>query len=389
MRIALTGARAPATLELAHVLCAAGHEVDLVDSVPWTVSRWSRLGPVHRIPSPRIAPRDCAQALRALSRTREWDAILPTCEEIFHLARFVAEDPQALGAPLWAPPVELLTRLHHKGEFIRLAQSASLAVPETHVIDRVPLAQTWTHDTQAGDWVLKPVWSRFGVRVKMLQRGDPWPTDVVPTAAQPWVQQRRVTGQAWCTWSVAREGALLMHSAYRVEATAGPIGAAIAFTIEAHEGIAEWVRTFVGALGLTGQFAFDFVDTGDGVLPLECNPRLTSGVHGFRGNVDAGARIVRAFAQPSGPSGEATSASTSATLFAPAGRRFTSALALTSYGHRVAHGEDLLDVPGDPRPQRLQLLSYVWLMASALLRASDPRVFSTRDIEYNGPGDER
>ncbi len=371
MRLALTGARAPATLELAQLLRASGYEVDLVDSVPWTVSRWSRaLGPVWRVPSPRFAREECAAAMRQLATRRRWEAIVPTCEEIFHLARAVANDANALGAPLWAPPFASLRALHHKGEFIRRAESAGLATPETHVY-----ASALPHrEAMPGAWVLKPAWSRFGVRVHLVADGEAWPSDVAPTDAMPWVVQRLVRGPVWCSWSVARDGKLLLHSAYRVEATAGPIGAAIAFTMERHARIAEWVVQFVAALNLTGQFAFDFVDGEDGPMPLECNPRLTSGVHGFRGRSDVGTRIVQAFS-----GGEI-----GLMLEPEPGRRFTSRLALRTYRHRVSRGEELLDIPGDERPRRLQLVSYAWLFALASWHGMDARAFSTYDIEYNG-----
>jgi len=204
MRIGLTGARAPATFELAHLLRAAGHEVDLVDSVPWTVSRWSRvLGPVWRVPSPRFSPRACVVAMRRLAEHRRWDAILPTCEEIFHFARAVERDSAALGAPLWAPATERLLQLHHKGEFVRLARDVGLPVPDTQVLVHAVDRRSPEDTAVDGAWVLKPVWSRFGVRVTMLQSGDAWPAAVVPTPACPWVMQRRLSGTAWCTWSVA------------------------------------------------------------------------------------------------------------------------------------------------------------------------------------------
>lgn len=377
MRIALTGARAPATLELAHLLRAAGHAVDLVDSVPWTVSRWSRvLGPVWRIPSPRLSRAACVASLRALASQRRWDAILPTCEEIFHLARAVATDANALGVPLWAPATSMLEQLHHKGTFMQLAREAGLPTPETHVLSSPLGRRDERREACAGAWVLKPAWSRFGTRVHLVADGDAWPRDVHPSAAEPWVLQRWLRGAAWCTWSVVRDGQLLAHSAYQVEATAGAIGAAVAFTMRAHGGIANWVSRFAAAHRLTGQFAFDFIDTERGPLPLECNPRLTSGVHGFRGNATLGARVVQAFS---------CGALDDSTLTPVEGRRFTSALALRTYGHRVPRGEELLDIPGDPWPQRLQLLSYAWLMASAVRHGVDPRALSTRDIEFNGP----
>ena len=46
--------------------------------------------------------------------------------------------------------------------------------------------------------------------------------------------------------------------------------------------IEEWVRTFVGALKLTGQVSFDFIETADGRLyAIECNPRTHSAITMF------------------------------------------------------------------------------------------------------------
>lgn len=347
--------------------------------ISWTVrhGRWGAgraHGPLRRIPSPRHDAEACAAALRTLARARGWDAIVPTCEELFHLAQWVAQDTEILGAPLWAPPFATLAGVHHKGAFMSWVAAAGLAVPETHELTQ-PLTAA-DRVRFPGPWVLKPAWSRFGTRVHLVAASDPWPADVTPTPTAPWILQRRLTGTAWCTWSVAHAGTLAVHSAYRVEATAGAIGAAIAFRMEPHARIEAWVAQFVAAHALTGQFAFDFIDTPDGPLPLECNPRLTSGVHGFRGQRGVGRALVTAFRGGS-PAGVA--------LHPVHGQRFTSALALRTYGQRVPAGADLLDLPGDARVRRCQLLTYGWLMALAAWHRMDPRAYSTYDIEWNGP----
>ncbi len=381
MRIALTGARAPATLELASRFAADGVDVDLVDSAPWALGRWSRAhGPLFRIPSPRHESEQCAARLRELSAARHWQAIVPTCEEIFHLARWVADDPQRLGAPLWAPPFATLAGVHHKGAFVTWAEAAGLPVPQTFELT-TPLTEL-PRASRHGAWVLKPAWSRFGTRVHLIGNSDPWPATVVPSMREPWILQRRLHGTPWCSWSVARSGELLAHSAYRVEATAGPIGAAIAFEMQRHVRIEAWVAQFVAVHELTGQFAFDFIDTADGPLPLECNPRLTSGVHGYRGTRGVGDALVCAFSS--------VDASAPRSVIHPAdGQRFTSAIALRTYRQRASFGADLLDIPNDSRPRRLQLLSYGWLMAAAAWRHMDPRAYSTHDIEWNGPASDR
>lgn len=377
MRLALTGARAPATLELASLLATDGIDVDLVDSVPWAIGRWSRAhGPLTRIPSPRLAPSECTARLRELAAARGWQAIVPTCEEIFHLARWVADDSQALGAPLWAPSFATLAGVHHKGAFVSWAEAAGLAAPQTFELT-APLTEL-PRTSRPGAWVLKPAWSRFGTRVHLIGNADPWPATVVPSMREPWILQQRLHGAPWCTWSVARAGELLIHSAYRVEATAGPIGAAIAFRMEHHARIEAWVAQFLAVHALTGQFAFDFIDTVDGPMPLECNPRLTSGVHGFRGTRGVGDAIVRAFTGDGAPS-------TGRVLHPANGQRFTSGIALRAYRQRVPLGADLLDIPNDSGPKRLQLLSYGWLMAASAWKRMDPRAYSTHDIEWNGP----
>jgi hypothetical protein len=67
MRVLLTGARAPATLELARICARAGHVVHVADTHRWHICRGFRLiTGVHRIPSPRLAPTADAPARREI-----------------------------------------------------------------------------------------------------------------------------------------------------------------------------------------------------------------------------------------------------------------------------------------------------------------------------------
>ena len=62
------------------------------------------------------------------------------------------------------------------------------------------------------------------------------------------------------------------------------MGATTVFQCEQVKSIETWVSAFVKKLNFSGQIAFDFIQTKDGeVYPIECNPRLTSGIHLFRG----------------------------------------------------------------------------------------------------------
>jgi len=93
-----------------------------------------------------------------------------------------------------------------------------------------------------------------------------------------WVAQRYAGSELLCTYAVAHEGRLLAHAAYRAPQTAS--GASVCFRSDADPQAREWVELFVQRTGFSGQIAFDFIRTQDGsLLPIECNPRATSGVH--------------------------------------------------------------------------------------------------------------
>jgi len=362
MRLLLTGARAPATLELARLAHRAGHEVHVADSVGLHLCRWSNcVAGVHRLPPPRFSYGAFVEGLARVVEAERIERVIPTCEEVF----YVAHAAPRLGAPVLTDTPERLARWHDKGRFVETAAAAGLAVPETHRLlsigDAVGLPQT--------GWVFKPAFSRFSTRVRFVKPGDTPPEDVRPTPSDPWVAQAWLDGPTLSTYSVAHGGRLAAHATYRADATAGPAGAAVSFVGEDHAGTEAWVDQFARATGATGQLAFDFIETPAGVAAVECNPRLTSGLHLFRGHSEVVAALL-------GP--------TPSVLRPPPGRRFLSRLALRHYGHAPRPGHDLIHDAADPWPHRLQGLVWLSVVGRALLHRIDPRAVTTRDIEWNG-----
>jgi hypothetical protein len=69
------------------------------------------------------------------------------------------------------------------------------------------------------------------------------------------------------------------------------MGASINFEHNEISVVFDWISELVKKLNYTGQIAFDFIKSNDGkIYVIECNPRLTSGIHLFN-NTD----IVDAF----------------------------------------------------------------------------------------------
>jgi hypothetical protein len=97
----------------------------------------------------------------------------------------------------------------------------------------------------------------------------------------PWVIQEYLGTKQFCSYSIVIKGKIQAHGAYPTTYTAGQ-GASIYFESIQRQELNEWVETFVAAIEYTGQISFDFMETSSGkILPIECNPRATSGVHLF------------------------------------------------------------------------------------------------------------
>jgi ATP-grasp domain len=365
MRVLLTGSRAPATLELARLCALAGHEVHVADTHRWDVCRGARcVTKRHRLPAPRASRSHYALALHEIVRRELIDVVVPTCEEVFHVAAIRDE----IGARVACEPLERLAPLHDKWRFIGACDAAGTAVPRTYQLTQ----DTALDALPPGEYVVKPRYSRFATRVTRWRTGSAMPRQIDAQSGD-WIVQEYRRGVSLCSWSVAAHGVVTAHAAYAADVTAGAMGAAISFHSIRHDAVLAWVRKFIAFHQLTGQFAFDFIETGNSLCAIECNPRLTSGIHCFRGRPDA----VLALLDPE-------SAHRHRSLEAPPGLHFRSQLAMLSYGRWPSPGESLLHANDDPWPRRLQLYTWLRMLISSALTGSGPRRWSTRDIEWNG-----
>ena len=207
-RVMITGARAPVALHLARLFATDGHTVILADSQAWPLARATRFATYLRLPSPNRDLRAYGEALVEACHTHRIDVIIPTCEEVLYLA--AARGLLGFDIPLWAKPFDDLKGVHNKFTFSRLTPSGPVTAPDTHLLtsradlDRVP----------TGEWIFKPVWSRFGDRV--LIRPDAATLDALtPSEDDPWVAQTWLPGEELCCHAIAHHGVSVGHQAYR------------------------------------------------------------------------------------------------------------------------------------------------------------------------------
>ncbi len=318
LNVLLTGGRAPVTLDLARMLHRAGHRVYVAESAVRHLTRLSSaVEQCAVVPPPRQDTSAYLAELERLAQDWQIDLLIPMCEEVFYVSQ--GADRLRAYCRVLVTTLEQLHELHHKYHFIQLANSLGLSVPDTRLINN---EQEWK-DAQSvletmGDWVWKPVYSRFAAKVRMPARlidegmagtaqegyvsekkhrqlrNDP-PEEGELSFASPWVAQAFIPGQVLCTYSIAHEGQLVAHATYDSRYRTGSVGASVFFEQVEHEGTLAWVRRFVQATGFSGQIGFDFIEGQDGRLyAIECNPRATSGIHLFHPGDD----LMRALTEP-------------------------------------------------------------------------------------------
>jgi predicted ATP-grasp superfamily ATP-dependent carboligase len=374
--ILLTGGRAPASLELARAFHRAGHTVFMAESLRGNLSASSNaIAKNFMVPSPRQQTDAFIKAVEKIVVENKIDLLIPTCEEIFYIAR----GRERFACTVFTEPLRNLDILHNKWFFVVTAIESELFVPETMLVansnDMLHAFAQWR------ELVLKPVYSRFAAR-----------TLVRPALKQAlstldfdshWVAQEYIPGRHYCTYSICHKGHITAHTAYPADFTAGQ-GAAIVFQHVEHAGIFNWVKRYVERNSFTGQIAFDFIQSSDGGLfALECNPRATSGVHLLASHP----QFVEAFLNPKmeriSPLDKTSHMLGTAMLLygLPASIRksqFRKWLATF-----LSSDDAILDYR-DPLPFLLQFRSILSYLLIAQRNRISPLEASTFDIEWNG-----
>ncbi|MEL6345085.1 MAG: hypothetical protein AAFV53_18395 [Myxococcota bacterium] len=384
LTVLLTGGRAAVTLELARMWSRAGHRVVMAETIGWHLSRYSNvIAAHHRLPWPTTDHPAFVDALERIIEQERVDLFLPTCEELFHVARARARLSQRCALPI--SDIDLLHDLHHKSRFVDRARAAGLAAPTgalAQTTDALRAMLQRALDTQE-PVALKPVYSRFAAyticRPRRLEEID----DVEVTADNPWLVQRFIDGRALCTWGFARQGRLLAHVTYPSRYTLGTAATVVYQPLD-HPGAERWAKTFIAHTNFTGPIGFDLIEAPNGeVFGIECNPRLTGGLH-LLAHQPALLDVILGESRPVVRPDGAPSAmlAVSMVLFLLSKVRTTADF--TQWLHTFRASREVVHDRRDPIPA---MWRYVWL-AGILLRAHRMQIPSATaagmDMEWNG-----
>lgn len=280
----ITGARAPAALQLARILGRSGYEVFLADSMARSTSYISKWVSSHVVlPPPALQFSAFFGAAKRAVEELMPETIICTCEEIFYWAKSAEIDPETFAPYLRAnPPFKTLRALHHKGVFARLAKSAA-AESGVHV----PVTRSFGKMGE-GRWVCKPAFSRFAVLTRLGLSAK----EAEEQIKQPgWIAQQQVEGREFCTWAFFVKGQEVCSAAYQPIYRAGK-GSGIGLRAVEEARSAAFARALASRLHYTGQLAFDWIENDLGSHVLECNPRSTSGIHFLDSHSEAVGRAI-------------------------------------------------------------------------------------------------
>lgn len=377
-RVLVLGGRAPAALDHARRFHRQGWEVLLADSISCRLSGWSHaVSATVTLPSPRYAPAGFVAALDKAILRHAIDLVVPTCEEVFYLARYRDRLPR--GVRVLADRFDTLRTLHSKWKFVGVAEGCGAVVPESRRVASLAEARAWAGSMPL---VLKPEYSRFGVHVRLYPDGLPARAPELPVAGA-WVAQRYQRGRELCSYAIADRGRLLAHAVYRPRYRVRR-SSSYYFDPCQSPRIRAFVAAFVARMEFTGQVSFDWIEREDGeVAVIECNPRATSGLHLF----DAADALPAALAgevdhciEPVRPQ-----AAMIAGLMVSAG--LCQALSTASVGRwwrDYRRARDVITVAGDRLPLAGALRDLGAYAGLALRQGCNLRQAATRDIEWDG-----
>lgn len=410
-KVLLTGGRAPVALEMARLLDAAGCEVHVAESLKHYLCRVSNaVAGSSEVPSPARDTKGFLDELERIVRREGIDWIVPTCEELFYVSSGLERLEQI--CHVFAAPLGQLQRLHSKWSFIKRAEQFGFPVPATHLLATPAEWSEWMERIAAASpadetmrdfadgFVLKPEFSRSGTKVRLIRpvagaAGTPRTFEVfqgsgkggafaaqAPENGFPWVAQQLVTGRGLCTYSIVHDGKLTAHAAYAATYSIRG-GACFYYEPLEHPALTEWVRTFARLERFTGQLAFDFIETADGrLLPLECNPRTTGGIHLFRPEDGLAAALFEP--ESLGDTFVRPQPRTKAMLALPMLALGWRGGGFGTWLRKLASARDAVYRRDDPRPFREQLPMLAELRRIARARGQTMMEASTGDIEWNG-----
>lgn len=369
--VLITIGRLPKALDFARAFRALGWKVIVAEPFRRHLTGASNTVALSRVtPAPSAGKGAYLEALLDIVDRDGVDLVLPLSEETMHVAHLRGRLPP--GTSVFAPPVDELMALHDKQAFAALAISLGLTVPRTAALGSAEAEALG----MACDYVVKPTLSCSGRGIAFGLAGTS-PRPASSDARQ--IVQQRIEGAHFSTFSISHAGRVATTVVYRGLVMSGTV--AVAFERVEHPAITAWVVDFVARTRHTGFISFDFIVDSEGCPhAIECNPRVTSGVH-FIETADLAAATLN----PAAPSPRFRASTRMQHFYPTLTETQSSVLDRSRFGTNLATlltARDVTWSPGDPWPFVTMPVTAFQIIARSITTGRSFGEVSTEDISW-------
>lgn len=267
----LTLGRLPKALDVAEALNLVGWRVIIAEPFAWHLCRVSRhVAASYAVTAPNSNQKQYLEDLLDIINRENVQLVVPVSEEALHATLIESRLPGHV--TLYSAPHAVLRELHDKWQFAQYASGLGLQVPQTALLGSEAAGVI----AECGDYIMKPACTCSGQGFEMRPEGTALPDHRLRPAT---VVQECMTGALKSSFSIASAGKVIGTVVYHAAILSGSV--AVAFErLDNEPEIERWIETFVGATDYNGFLAFDFMEDQNGVPhAIECNPRITSGIH--------------------------------------------------------------------------------------------------------------
>jgi predicted ATP-grasp superfamily ATP-dependent carboligase len=280
LRILLSEGSSTSAREAVTLLGLAGHHVEICDPDPHCIARFSRfVRRFHRCPGLGVDPQGYVVFVAELVATRRFDVLLPIHEQGLALAR--VSDALTAHVAVALPSFAAYAQAVSKTSFSRLLSGLGLPQPRTRLVgtpeqalaeDAFPLVLKRAIGTASrGVWIVR---NRDELRAAVVQLCEDQAFDD-PVLVQDYIDAPVEHAQA-----VFSQGRMLGMHAYRQVARGAGGGDAIKESVHRPD-VGEHLAVIGRHLAWHGALSVDYLapETPNGVLYIDCNPRLVEPVN--------------------------------------------------------------------------------------------------------------
>ncbi len=267
--VLLTLGRLPKALDIARALNAAGCRVLVAEphrrhltGASKTVTR------SFQVCAPVIDRDRYRDQLLEIIQNEAVDLVVPISEECLYVAELQDEIPKR--CQIFTTDPASVRELHDKSRFNALCRTLGLNAPETHALD----SKAADDLGRRAATVVKGRYSAAGKGLQFLAVGAPR-----PLLDGSWLRQSRIDGDLISTFSIVSKGRVIGNVCYAADVLSGTV--AVSFVRRPLDAaLTGLIETVARATEYHGFLSLDIIrDSDDRYWPIECNPRVTSGVH--------------------------------------------------------------------------------------------------------------